>query len=91
MCIPKSSEEMPCTGIAVMLALQPNTKNTLKRLEPITLPTAISGFFFRAATTEVANSGSEVPPATKVKPMTDSLIPKLRAMPEAPSTKHCPP
>ena len=52
---------------------------------------AISGFFFNAATTEVANSGREVPPATKVKPIIDSLTPSPRAIPEAPSTKNCPP
>ena len=36
-------------------------KKTLNRLDPITFPIAISGFFFNAATTEVANSGREVP------------------------------
>ena len=47
--------------------------------------------FFNAATTEVANSGNEVPPATKVNPIIDSLTPRFRAMPLAPSTNHCPP
>ena len=91
MCIPKSSVEIPCTGSGVMLALHPNTKKTLNRFDPITFPIAISAFFFIAATTEVASSGNEVPPATKVKPITDSLTPKLRAMPVAPSTNSCPP
>ena len=42
-----------------MLALHPNTKKILKRLLPITFPIAISGFFFSAATIEVASSGRE--------------------------------
>lgn len=37
---------------------------------------AISGFFFKAATMEVASSGNEVPPATSVRPMMDSLTPQ---------------
>ena len=42
---PKSRLVMPCMFIGVIVALQPNTKNILKRLEPITFPIAISGFF----------------------------------------------
>ena len=49
-----------------MVALHPNTKKILNKLLPITLPTAIPEFFFKAAVTGVANSGSEVPPATMV-------------------------
>ena len=75
----------------MMLALHPNTKKILKRLLPITFPIAISGFFFRAATIEVASSGREVPPATSVSPMIDSLTPILRAMPVAPLTNSWPP
>ena len=73
------------------LALHPNTKNTLNRLLPMTLPMAIPGFFFKAAVTEVASSGREVPPATSVSPMIESLTPNERAIPLAPSTKNCPP
>lgn len=69
------------------LALHPNTKNTLNRLLPMTLPMAIPGFFFKAAVTEVASSGKEVPPATSVSPMIESLTPNERAIPLAPSTK----
>ena len=32
---------MPCMFIGVIVALQPNTKNILKRLEPITFPIAM--------------------------------------------------
>ena len=70
----------------VILALHPNTKKILKRLLPITFPIAISGFFFSAATMEVASSGREVPPATSVNPIMDSLTPMLRAIPVAPLT-----
>ena len=73
-----------------MVALAPNTKKTLNRLEPITLPMAISGFFFKAATTEVANSGSEVPMATSVKPIIDSPTPSERAISLDPSTNRRP-
>jgi len=79
------------TYIGATDALVPTTRKILNRLEPITFPIAISGFFFKAATTEVANSGKEVPAATNVMAITDSLTPKLRAIPEAPSTKNCPP
>ena len=37
----------------------------------MTLPIAIPGFFFKAAVTDVASSGKEVPPATNVSPITD--------------------
>lgn len=82
---------MPVRCNGVMEALHPSTKKMLNRLLPITFPIAISGFFFKAATMEVASSGRDVPPATRVSPMTDSLTPRLRAMPLAPSTKKLPP
>ena len=69
--VSKSKLVIPFSPSGVMEALQPNTKNMLKRLLPMTLPIAISGFFFNAATTEVASSGKEVPPATKVSPIID--------------------
>lgn len=49
------------------MALIDKIKNTLKILDPITLPKAISEFFLNAATAEVANSGREVPKATIVR------------------------
>ena len=87
----KSKLVMPVRRSGVMEAEQPSTKNILKRLLPMTFPMAISGFFFKAATMEVASSGNEVPPATSVRPMMDSLTPNPRAMPLAPSTKKLPP
>ena len=56
----KSKLVIPLRWSGVILALHPNTKKILKRLLPITLPMAISGFFFNAATMEVASSGREV-------------------------------
>ena len=53
---------MPARCRGVMEALHPSTKKMLKRLLPITLPIAISEFFLRAATMEVASSGRDVPP-----------------------------
>ena len=87
----KSRLLMPPIGKGEIVALHPNTKNILNRLLPITFPMAIPGFFFNAAVTDVASSGNEVPPATKVNPITDSLTPSDRAIPLAPSTKSCPP
>lgn len=82
----RSKFVIPLRWRGVILALHPNTKKILKRLLPITFPIAISGFFFSAATMEVASSGREVPPATSVNPIMDSLTPMLRAIPVAPLT-----
>ena len=57
----KSRLVMPVRCNGVMDALHPSTKNTLNRLLPTTLPMAISGFFFKAATMDVASSGRDVP------------------------------
>lgn len=89
--VKRSKLLMPVSRKGVMEALHPNTKKMLNRLLPITLPMAISGFFFKAATIDVASSGREVPPATSVSPITDSLTPRCRAMLLAPSTNHYPP
>lgn len=45
-----------------------------------------SAFPFRAAVTDVTSSGSEVPSATIVSPINRSLIPKYRAIADAPLT-----
>ena len=47
----------------------------LKILEPTTFPTAIPVSPFCEATTEVTNSGKEVPTATMVSPIKVSDIP----------------
>ena len=48
--VKRSKLLMPVSRKGVMEALHPNTKKMLNRLLPITLPMAISGFFFKAAT-----------------------------------------
>ncbi len=53
-------------GVGNIKELSPKIPRTLKKLEPTTFPTAISLFFFIAATTDVANSGNEVPTASIV-------------------------
>ena len=59
--------------------------------EPITLPMAKSVFFLRAAIADVASSGSDVPSATTVTPITDSLIPQDFAIVTALLTISSPP
>ena len=49
------------------------------------------GFPFRAAVTDVASSGSDVPQATIVRPITASLTPNALAISDAPATKRSPP
>ena len=63
----------------------------LNRLEPMTLPIAISFCPLCAATSEVTSSGRLVPMATIVRPMSVSESPNIRAMPVAPFTASCPP
>ena len=73
------------------MAVMPAIARRLKRLLPITLPTAIALLPRSTATIEVATSGNEVPMATSVKPMTTSGTPKARASSDAASTSHCAP
>ena len=65
----------------------PTTAVELNRFEPMTLPMAISCSPFLAARIDEANSGSDVPTATMVKPMTKSLTPKSCAISTAPQTR----
>ena len=64
----------------VIKLLIPRTKKMFKMLEPNTLPMAMPAFFLVAATMEVISSGREVAMATTVKPIRDSLMPRLLAM-----------
>jgi hypothetical protein len=59
--------------------------------EPITFPMAMSLFFLSAATTEVINSGSEVPMATMVSPIIFWLTPSKVAILIELSTTSLPP
>ena len=63
-------------------------RHMLNMLEPMTLPSASCVLPLIAATIAVASSGSEVPPATMVSPMTASLTFSARATSVAPPTKR---
>ena len=54
----------------------PNIERILKILDPTILPTDIELCFLKAAKADVASSGSEVPKATILIPITTSDIPK---------------
>jgi len=60
----------------------------LKVLLPTTFPTAMSRCPFTAAATDAATSGSEVPAATIVRPMTSSDTPSSLAMSVAAPTNQ---
>ena len=59
--------------------------------DPSTLPSASPGLPRSAAATDAASSGSEVPMATMVSPITVSLMLNSRAMSIAPVTSKLPP
>ena len=67
----------------------PTTPKVLKRLEPKTLPKARACCPFLAAANEAASSGTEVPKAKMVKPMSKSLTPSARAICSAPQIRPC--
>jgi len=58
---------------------------------PITLPTAMSRSPLRLAMIDAATSGSDVPAATIVRPMTTTLTPIVRANWTAAETIACEP
>jgi len=66
---------------------KPSTMRRLKRLLPIMLPARISVCRWRMAARHEASSGSEVPTAANVRPITSSLTPKCRAKSMAPLMK----
>ena len=70
---------MPLICIGQMTAVEPRMARVLNTLLPMTLPMAMAELPFFAATTLVANSGSEVPPATMVRPTMLSLMPSVSA------------
>ena len=81
-----SMGDMPFISIGQIAAVVPRMASMLNTLLPITLPMAMAELPFFAATTLVANSGSEVPHATIVSPITPWLTPSDAATPEAEST-----
>ena len=56
--VKRSKLLMPVSRKGVMEALHPNTKKMLNRLLPITLPMAISGFFFKTVLVHHFDSGA---------------------------------
>ena len=69
----------------------PSTARMLKMLLPTILPMAMSRSPLTLAMTEVATSGSDVPAATTVRPTTNSLTPRCRAIVTAASTSQLEP
>lgn len=83
---------VPCSqGIGVMMLLTPRIKRILKIFDQIIFQRARSVFFLYAAMIEVASSGSEVPIAIIVSPITLSESLKYLAMSVAPLTIRSPP
>ena len=64
----------------------PNTERILNIFDPTIFPTEIALSFLNAAMAEVASSGSDVPKATTLIPITISEMPRYRAKNIAPST-----
>ena len=77
-------------SIGFIKAVIPSIHKILNMLLPTIFPTARSTFFLRAATTEVTNSGKEVPKAITVAEMRKSLKPKFLAITIAPFTVQVP-
>ena len=87
----KSKFELSKIGSGFKIAETPIIKKILKILDPTTFPIAISDFFFKEATTDVARSGKYVPTAITVNPINDELISNHLAIKTAPSTINFPP
>ena len=89
--MPKSTIVMPPGVSGRIVALRPRISRMLAMFDPMTLPSAMSDLPLTSETTDEASSGSDVPPATSVRAMTDSLTPSFRAMDVALSRKSSPP
>ena len=70
-----------------IVAVHPSIKNMFMILLPNTLPKAMPGLFLRAAFTDTASSGNELPADTIVIPITASESPIAIAILVAASTK----
>ena len=79
---------MPFKSMGQITPVMPRIMRMLKTLLPMTLPMAMAERPFRAATTLVASSGSDVPPATMVSPIMASLTPSDLATWVAASTNR---
>ena len=63
------------TGTGEIKEVTPIIASKLNIFDPIKLPKTTSAFFLTTEINVVANSGKDVPIATKVRPTTASLIP----------------
>lgn len=88
--MPISIKLFVCSCIGLITADTPRIQNILKIFDPTIFPMAISFCPLRAATIEVTSSGSDVPTATIVRPITRSGIPKSVAIVIDPSTNIFP-
>ena len=88
---PQSTKVMSPIERGCTRELTPRMSRRLKILDPTMLPRAICPFFLLTAMMDDTSSGSEVPPATMVRPMMASDTPHSRAMAEAASTNMSPP
>ena len=79
------------TAIGDTSVVRPIIQRVLKILEPTTFPTDMSAFPAIAPVRLTTSSGQDVPKPTIVRPMTNSLTRKRRAMEEAPSTRESAP
>ena len=79
------------TSSGFRIAVMPRIENTLKILEPMMLPMEMSISFLMEAAREVANSGTLVPKATTVRPITKGEILNVAASRAAPRTSNSPP
>tara|TARA_B100001179_G_C18586574_1_gene402491 strand:+ start:1237 stop:1542 length:306 start_codon:yes stop_codon:yes gene_type:complete len=57
--------------------VEPNTRDKLATLEPITFPTTIGPLFSKAAKKEVEISGKDVPKAITIEPIRKGEIPNF--------------
>ena len=71
----------------LIIAVVPRIRRVLNIFDPIIFPTAISALPWAADMKLTTISGADVPMPTIVRPMTNSLIPVLRAMADDPSTR----
>lgn len=67
-------------NIVADMPVTPGMKRILNILLPTMLPIEISDSLWKAAIIEAANSGSEVPTATMLRPITVSFIPSFSAI-----------
>ena len=74
-----------------MRAVTPSISMTLKMLDPMMLPMAMSALPWNAPVQLTTSSGIDVPMPTIVSPMTNSLTPAFFAMLDEPSTSQLAP